>query len=340
MNENILVVEHRTDLLDKIVDILKSRHYNPISTKSRSQGLNIVNDSHIDLIVLDADIGDSQGLHLVETLKNQENSKGIPILLLSTPYKKIEFIEEAIKLGLDGLLFIPFDEMEFIVAVNGAMKMRKLYVEHQKLIKHNSSIEESLEDIKETSNKHYDSYLEAQRKYDDNLSIDLVTGLYNKKEFYVQFKKLLVETVRHEETIILVSFSIDGIENIISEFGILASEDIVLQFTNVLRETTREEDLIARFDNNLFVVAFKRMDIRLYDEKIEELKELVQKNELEYNGVIIKYTVSAGVAYTAYRKNYNIDDLDKEIAPSLLALHNAHRRGFASVYIHPTVIRR
>ena len=34
MNENILVIEHRAELLEKIVDILKERHYNPISKQS------------------------------------------------------------------------------------------------------------------------------------------------------------------------------------------------------------------------------------------------------------------------------------------------------------------
>ena len=59
MNENILVIEYRNELVEKIVDILKERHYNPISTKSRSQGIVIANESSIDLIILDADIGDS-----------------------------------------------------------------------------------------------------------------------------------------------------------------------------------------------------------------------------------------------------------------------------------------
>ena len=73
MNENILVIEHRAELLEKIVDILKERHYNPISTKSRSQAINISNETSIDLIIIDADIGDSQGLQLLDTFKNQEN---------------------------------------------------------------------------------------------------------------------------------------------------------------------------------------------------------------------------------------------------------------------------
>ena len=92
MNENILVIEHRDDLLNKIIDILKERHYNPISTKSRSQANTIANESDIGLIILDVDIADSQGLQLLETFKEQEKTKGIPVILISTPYKKIEFM--------------------------------------------------------------------------------------------------------------------------------------------------------------------------------------------------------------------------------------------------------
>mgnify|MGYP000565085785 FL=1 len=86
MNENILVVEYRNELIEKVVDILKERHYNPIPTKSRSQGIVAANEGSIDLIILDADIGDSQGLQLLETFKKDEKTKEIPVILLSTPY--------------------------------------------------------------------------------------------------------------------------------------------------------------------------------------------------------------------------------------------------------------
>ncbi len=341
MNENILVIEYRNELVEKITDILKERHYNPIPTKSRSKGIEIANESSIDLIILDADIGDSQGLQLLETFKNEENTKGIPVILLSTPYRKMEFIEEAIGLGIDGLIFTPFDEMEFIASVNGALKLKKLFVENNKLIKQNDNIEDELNNLKDVSEEHYKSFKEAQKKYDDILNYDLETGLDNKKEFYKQFKKFVFESVRHEDTIILSCFCIDGLENIINEFGIMAAEEIILQFTKVLKDASREEDLIARLGNNEFIVAFKRMDVRLYDEKVEEIKNLVGKNELDYNGMLIKYTMSAGISYTAYRKTYHFENnIEKEISPSLLALHNAKRRGFASVYIHPTIIRK
>ena len=340
MNENILVVEHRADLLDRFVDLLRERHYNPIATKSRAQAVNISNESTLDLILLDADIGDSQGLQLLDTFKNQESTKGTPVILLSTPYRKMEFIEEALSLGIDGLIFIPFDEMELIVRVNSCLKYRKLYVEHQKLLKQADYLQNSLADMTEVSNRNYQSYKEAQKKYDDILNVDLETGLWNKKEFYSQFSRLLYETVRHEETIVLACFSIDGLDSIINEFGIIAAEEIMLKFTEVLRKSTRKEDIIARFDNNQFMVAFNRMNIRLYDKKVDEIRDFVDKNELEYNGMIIKYTISAGIAYTAYKKNYHIENMEKEVAPVLLALHNAKRRGFASLFIHPTIIKR
>ena len=199
MNENILVVEHRTDLLDRFVDILRGRHYNPIATKSRSQAVNISNESTLDLILLDADIGDSQGLQLLDTFKNQDSTKGTPIILLSTPYRKMEFIEEALNLGIDGLIFIPFDEMELIVRVNSCLKYRTLYVEHQKLIKQADYLQNSLNDMTEVSNRNYQSYKEAQKKYDDILNIDLETGLWNKKEFYEFLKAFSPYKIEEED---------------------------------------------------------------------------------------------------------------------------------------------
>ena len=340
MNENILVIEHRDDLLNKIIDILKERHYNPISTKSRSQAKEIANESDIGIIILDVDIADSQGLQLLYTFKSEEKTKGIPVILISTPYKKLEFIEEAINIGLDYIIFTPFDEMEFIVAVNSAVNLRKLYLEHQKLIQNYSQLEEALNDSRETADKNYQSYQEAQKKYDDILPVDLDTGLFNKKEFDSQFLKILHESVRHEEVIIMAAFSIDGMENLINEFGIIAADEIFKQFTEVITKTTRKEDLIARIENNLFLVVFKRMNIVAYEEKIEDIKKLVSNNEIDYNNFIIKYTISVGISYTAYKNNYHIENIEKEISPAILALHNAKRRGYSTVFIRPTIIRK
>ena len=79
MNENILVVEYRNELIEKVVDILKERHYNPIPTKSRSQGIVAANEGSIDLIILDADIGDSQGLQLLKLSKKTKKLKKFPL---------------------------------------------------------------------------------------------------------------------------------------------------------------------------------------------------------------------------------------------------------------------
>ena len=58
--------------------------------------------------------------------------------------------------------------------------------------------------------------------------------------------------------------------------GIIAAEEIMLKFTDVLRKTTRREDIIARFDNNQFMVAFNRMNIKLYDKKSPIKQQIFQ----------------------------------------------------------------
>lgn len=340
MNENILVVEHREELLERLSDILRERHYNPIPTKSRSQAVLFSNENKLDLILVDSDIVQSQGLTLVETFKNQESTKNTPLILLTTPYKKIDFIDEAISLGIDSLVFIPFDEIDFIVKVYSTLKIRKLYSDLSKARERINYLEEEVLSITETAGKNLKSFENMSKKYEEALTTDIETGLYNKKEFYMQFTRFVYEAVRHEETIVLACFSIDGIDNIISEFGIIASEDILKKFTDILKNITRKEDLIARLDENTFLAAFKRMNEALYENKIEEIKSLVSKIELNYNGMLIKFSISAGICSTRYKNNYHIENIEKEFSPALLALYNAKRRGIASVFVHPTIIRK
>ena len=60
--------------------------------------------------------------------------------------------------------------MEFIASVNGILKLRKLYIENNKLVKQNNDITEELNNLKDVSEEHYKSYKETQKKYDDLLN--------------------------------------------------------------------------------------------------------------------------------------------------------------------------
>lgn len=339
MDKNILIVEHREDLLNRLKEILLNQGYNVFLSRSKTQAVTIPNENTIDLILLDSDVSHGYGNALIKVYKNQPQTMHTPVVLLTTPYKKEEFIKEALNFDIDGLIFIPFDEIDLIVKIASVMKYRDLIIEKNKLLDNIASLQSEILTLRETSANNFSDYQKMKKKYEEAVTLDMQTGVYNKSEFLKELKKIVYESVRHEETIVLAAFSIDGLEAYGKEFGETVKESIIKKFIEIITSITRKEDLIGRFEENVFLISFKRMNEILYENKIEEIKNLVKDIKISYHNMTIKFSVTVGISISFYKLNYKIDDLniEKEVSAALLALHNAKRRGAGSVFLHPIV---
>lgn len=339
MSKNILIVEHREDLLIRLKEILLNQGYNVFLSRSKTQAITIPNENTIDLILLDSDVSHGYGSALIEVYKNQPQTMYTPLILLTTPYKKQDFIEYTLNLDIDGLIFIPFDETDLIVKIASVMKYRNLILEKNKLLDNINTLQSEVMTLRETSANNFSDYQKMKKKYEEAVTIDIETGIYNKNKFLKEFRNLVYETVRHEETIVLAAFAIDGLIEYSKEFGENVKEAIVKKFVAIITSITRKEDIVGRFEENIFFISFKRMNENLYENKIEEIKSLVKDIEINYNDMTIKFSVTVGLSISVYKVHYKIDDsnIEKEVSAALLALHNAKRRGAGSVFLHPVV---
>ena len=335
----ILIVEHKEDLLNRITSILRAKGFNVQSLLLKAQLISMVIENNIDVILIDADINQGNGLELVRMLKNNERTATIPIVLLSTPYKKSEYIYEAIDAGIDGLLLIPFEEVDLIVKINSAMKIKKLIVNLDEFEIEKENLKTQIKDISEESLKFSNSLNELNKKYEQSLEIDERMGILNKKGLYSQLERSVHEYVRHGESMILACFSIDYLEKLKNEFGRDIANSIEEQFVETLKTVIRKEDLIATLRENEIVVAFKRMREDILEEKVDEIKRLVSKQEIIDNGIVIKFSITSGIVLIRYKSTYAIQGIENEILAVEIALNNARRRGAGSVFLHPTIVR-
>ena len=339
MSENILIIEDKKDLCIRIADIIKSKGFTVFTTNSISKSMILATDNELDLILIDSDINQGKGVSLIETFREKKSTQNVPIILLSTPYKKIDYINEAISLDIDGLLFIPFEEIDLIVKVYTAIKIRNLKLALNKSSEKINVLENQISEISNDHSKTTEDYENMKLKYENALNIDLETGIYNKKEFNSQFTRIVYESIRHSESVVLASFSIDHLDQLDKEFGSAVSASIKEKFINILKSLTRHEDTIALIRENQFIIAFKKMRETALEEKIIDLKKILEKQQVDYQDIVISFSISVGLALILYKNTYNFQNIEKEILPSEIALNNARRRGSGSIFMHPTITR-
>ena len=104
---NILVVD---DL--KVIQITVSRllqkmgYYNVKQAYLVNEAMNILNDNDIDLIISDWHMMGESGLDLLKKVHSNENTAGIPFVMLTADAEK-ERVVEAAKEGIEGYLIKP-----------------------------------------------------------------------------------------------------------------------------------------------------------------------------------------------------------------------------------------
>lgn len=96
--KKILFIEDEAALQKTFGDILKSEGFEVISALDGETGLNLAKKENPDLVLLDLILPKIHGLDVLKEMKQNENIKNIPVIVL-TNVESIEEIDKALELG-------------------------------------------------------------------------------------------------------------------------------------------------------------------------------------------------------------------------------------------------
>lgn len=122
---------------------------------------------------------------------------------------------------------------------------------------------------------------------------DALTGLYNRKYFYLKFSEL-----RNISTMSLILIDIDNFKRINDTYGHIMGDHVLQQFSEILRHNTRKNDIIARWGGEEFAVILPYTDTEEAYKISNRIREKVENYLFIYNYVTCKITVSIGITTT------------------------------------------
>lgn len=96
--KKILFIEDESALQKTLGDIIKTEGYNIISALDGEIGLKLAKTEKPDLILLDLVLPKANGFEVLEKLKKDEQTKNIPVIVL-TNLESIQEVDKAIELG-------------------------------------------------------------------------------------------------------------------------------------------------------------------------------------------------------------------------------------------------
>jgi two-component system cell cycle response regulator len=228
-------------------------------------------ESTFDVILLDLNLPDGQGL---ETFLNvQSQARMTPILLL-TGLEDQTLAVQAVKSGAQDCLVK--DE----ITGSALARAIRYAIERQ--------------------------YLQSER---ERLSLsDSLTGLYNRRGFFVLANEQLKLLHRSPHGLLLLLCDVDKMKAINDTFGHSRGDQTLIDASVVLRTTFRDSDIIARLEGDEFAI----VAIGTMPATAELLQARLQVNINRYNagsGQPYQLTFSRGLAYVAPGEQATVEDL-------------------------------
>lgn len=121
--EKILVVDDEEDILELIRYNLTKDGYDVLCASTGEDGLNTAKIKLPDLIVLDLMLPGIDGLDVARSLKSENNTKNIPVIMLSAKGEEADIVT-GLELGADDYISKPFSPRILIARVKAVLRRK------------------------------------------------------------------------------------------------------------------------------------------------------------------------------------------------------------------------
>lgn len=257
-HSKLLIVDDDPQILEFLEETLKPWGFEVDLLSDPKKFWEILEESHPDLLILDIEMPDYNGIELCQVVRSDPDWSDLPILFLST-HTDPQTIERVFTVGADDYIHKPIVCAELIARVSNRLQRTKIL-----------------------------------RKLAD---IDSLTGVSNRRKSTQDIMQLLNLAQRENVPLCFAILDLDFFKKINDQYGHEIGDNVLMRFGELLRQTFRKNDIIARWGGEEFVLGLYRMTREDGLERLRDFLDLIHEQIFRDNqGNLFKITFSAGVA--------------------------------------------
>jgi diguanylate cyclase (GGDEF)-like protein len=218
------------------------------------------------LAILDWMMPGMNGLEICQKIREQGAATPVYIILLTAKSSK-ENIVQGLEAGANDYLIKPFDLNELRVRVQVGSRMVELQ----------TNLSERVRELEQAVRER--ERAEAALR---NLSLtDELTGLYNRRGFFTFAEHYLNRARRTGEASVMLYADMDGLKQINDTLGHGEGSLALKKVADILRETFRASDIIARIGGDEFSVLATDVPAQ----EVNTIQARLQENVARYNAL-------------------------------------------------------
>ncbi|HEY9668934.1 MAG TPA: GAF domain-containing protein, partial [Coleofasciculaceae cyanobacterium] len=139
-HSKVLVVDDNPDLRAYVSSILRQEGYQVWTARNGEHGFRVAQEHHPHLIVTDLMMPEVSGLDMIRMIRNAQELKGTPIILLTAKADEATRIEGTER-GADAYLSKPFNDRELLAEVRNLLALKE---NEQRVVELNTYLTESV----------------------------------------------------------------------------------------------------------------------------------------------------------------------------------------------------
>ena len=257
-----LVVEDSQTWREMVARLLRKYRFEVTTARDGREALAVMDEGQqpLSLVVTDHEMPRMDGLTLIREIRRRYPPEVLPIIGLSSAENRTLSIQ-FIKNGANDFLGKPFEPEEFFCRVSQNMDML-----------------DSLVALREAA------------------TLDYLTRLPNRRHFFATADTCMSQSRALGTSMALAVMDIDYFKTINDTHGHDAGDTVLRQFSQVLRDNTRGDDVVARHGGEEFVVLAPGLDRTRAAEVFERLGAAIAATSFTLDdGQVLTVTASIGV---------------------------------------------
>ena len=265
--EHVLVVEDSPEISALIVLTLRIEGYQVSQASDGNQAFEMASSLLPDLILMDVMMPGLNGFQVAEKLKEKHETRSIPLIFV-TAKSELNDLVHGLETAVD-YISKPFAVPELVARVRSALRMKKLQTE----------LQQSNEELSRLA------------------LTDGLTGLLNRRGFDQQLEDEIWRARRFEHGLGLLIFDLDRFKSVNDTWGHTQGDVVLRAFAEVLMNSSRRVDKVARFGGEEFALLLPATDAEGVEFVGEKVREATQSMEIDCppcGGKVLQVTVSAG----------------------------------------------
>ncbi|GHE91663.1 GGDEF domain-containing protein [Thalassotalea profundi] len=156
-----------------------------------------------------------------------------------------------------------------------------------------------------------------------NSITDSLSGLFNRRHFMEQASVMISSANRHRFPMSIILCDIDQFKQVNDSYGHNAGDKVIVAFAQALQSQAREEDVVARFGGEEFIVLLPQTDAEGAVISAERMRTTAENIVVSTGKAILNFTVSFGVA--TFDNSINIEANIKHADEALYLAKKAGR---------------